>query len=478
MKIDFTKASFKDFEAVAGQDAFATATEFQHYLEFLKGNGHLNYRIESLSPVGPEMNLWLPGDTIKEAAIKGTEMVGTGSGLLQHQLQRLTAFTDSLNAGSETAKGKFAFDEQAVDTECARILTAFDEVVFSCVPEDAVKRYIRYHQSGIAQLAGKITLYCPASLSENDSGMGNARFLLLHLFGMLDHIQRFHMPYADPEIMIPKGYLAAIHPELAPDTENLVALIKSSTGNVLFKDCLLDYLDVFSVAAQPPYFRFGQLSYYRYFLQELTAFFEGQPNHDDQLLQFALIRLNFNHLGFLACFQQNLKNKASQAGSPGACLNIFSSTQRQLAYLHPLVPFCFDPSWPPVHTMIGNWLEEEMALAPTRYQSIIAPSATPSYEKMPLNFSVANLACLTRLLFEEGFYAVNNVTDVLKFTAKHFHSKKQLHISPGSLSKEYYDITQVTAANVLDLLKRMSARVSRQYFPAWAALGAAIYLFA
>ena len=101
MKIDFTKASFKDFENIPGQDIYATATEFNLYLNFLKANGHLNYRIESLSPVGPEMNLMLPGDTgptscvclvsndylgfsqhpkIKAAVIKGIEMYGTGSG--------------------------------------------------------------------------------------------------------------------------------------------------------------------------------------------------------------------------------------------------------------------------------------------------------------------------------------------------------------------------------------------------------------
>jgi glycine C-acetyltransferase len=60
--IDFTTASFKDFENIPGQDIYATAREFAEYLNFLKENGHLNYRIESLSPVGPEMNLMLPGD--------------------------------------------------------------------------------------------------------------------------------------------------------------------------------------------------------------------------------------------------------------------------------------------------------------------------------------------------------------------------------------------------------------------------------
>jgi glycine C-acetyltransferase len=101
MPKDYTNTSFKDFENIAGQDVFATAADFQVYLNFLQANGHLNYRIESLTPVGPEMNLMLPGDKeptrsvclvsndylgfsqhpkIKEAVIRGTEQFGTGSG--------------------------------------------------------------------------------------------------------------------------------------------------------------------------------------------------------------------------------------------------------------------------------------------------------------------------------------------------------------------------------------------------------------
>ncbi len=101
MKMDFTKASFKDFENIEGQDIYETAKEFQEYLNFLKANGHLNYRIESLTHVGPEMNLVLPGDDhptwcvclvsndylgfsqhpkVKDAVCRGTQLFGTGSG--------------------------------------------------------------------------------------------------------------------------------------------------------------------------------------------------------------------------------------------------------------------------------------------------------------------------------------------------------------------------------------------------------------
>ncbi len=101
MKINFENASFKDFENIPGQALYETANEFHEYLNFLRDNGHLNYRIESLSPVGPEMDLLLPGDRhptrsvclvsndylgfsqhpkIKEAVIKGISQFGTGSG--------------------------------------------------------------------------------------------------------------------------------------------------------------------------------------------------------------------------------------------------------------------------------------------------------------------------------------------------------------------------------------------------------------
>lgn len=101
MKTLYENASFKDFENIEGQNIYTTASQFKDYLNFLKVNGHLNYRIESLSPCGPEMDLMLPGDDtptrcvclvsndylgfsqhpkIKAAVIEGVERFGTGSG--------------------------------------------------------------------------------------------------------------------------------------------------------------------------------------------------------------------------------------------------------------------------------------------------------------------------------------------------------------------------------------------------------------
>lgn len=101
MNVKFENASFKDFENIQGQALYVTVDEFHQYLNFLRRNGHLNYRIESVSPVGPEMDLLLPGEQeitravclvsndylgfsqhqkIKAAAMNGISRFGTGSG--------------------------------------------------------------------------------------------------------------------------------------------------------------------------------------------------------------------------------------------------------------------------------------------------------------------------------------------------------------------------------------------------------------
>lgn len=101
MAIDFTKASFKNFENVQGMDAYERADLFQDYLNYLSGRGHLNYRLESVTGCGPEMELITPmhpeprkyvslvsndylGFTqhpeVKKAVIAGIEQYGAGSG--------------------------------------------------------------------------------------------------------------------------------------------------------------------------------------------------------------------------------------------------------------------------------------------------------------------------------------------------------------------------------------------------------------
>jgi glycine C-acetyltransferase len=101
MKIDFAKASFKDFENVPGMDAWERAGLFTEYLDYLKGQGGLNYRLVSTTGCGPEMTILNSGNgsperyvsfvsndylgftqhpKVKDAVIEGIRQFGSGAG--------------------------------------------------------------------------------------------------------------------------------------------------------------------------------------------------------------------------------------------------------------------------------------------------------------------------------------------------------------------------------------------------------------
>ncbi|SEK24821.1 aminotransferase class I/II-fold pyridoxal phosphate-dependent enzyme [Parapedobacter koreensis] len=101
MEIDFTKATFKDFEDIPGLDAFERAKTFKQFTDYMAENGHMNYRLITTTGCGPEMDIKTPYDNkpqrcvcfvsndylnfsqhpkVKQAAIDSIEKYGVGSG--------------------------------------------------------------------------------------------------------------------------------------------------------------------------------------------------------------------------------------------------------------------------------------------------------------------------------------------------------------------------------------------------------------
>ncbi|RRA95586.1 aminotransferase class I/II-fold pyridoxal phosphate-dependent enzyme [Paenimyroides viscosum] len=101
MDIDFTKASFKDFENIPDLDIFERAKAHEGYLNYLRENEFMNYRLLATSGCGPEIELAEDGyikkgdyisfvcndylgftqhPEVKKAVIAGIEKYGTGAG--------------------------------------------------------------------------------------------------------------------------------------------------------------------------------------------------------------------------------------------------------------------------------------------------------------------------------------------------------------------------------------------------------------
>ncbi|MEN5235771.1 aminotransferase class I/II-fold pyridoxal phosphate-dependent enzyme [Sphingobacterium faecium] len=101
MNIEFTKTSFKDFENIPDLNIYERAKAHESYLNYLRENDFMNYRLLATSGCGPEMELAENGyikkgdyisfvcndylgftqhPKVKKAVIAGIEKYGTGAG--------------------------------------------------------------------------------------------------------------------------------------------------------------------------------------------------------------------------------------------------------------------------------------------------------------------------------------------------------------------------------------------------------------
>ncbi len=118
VNIDYAKASFRDFENIPGIDVMERAGEFQLFLDYLSANGHLNYRIESLSGCAPEMDLLLPGKSKAQkcACFVSNDYLGfTQHPAIKVALQEAIEKFGSGAGASPAIGGHFVYHQQLED---------------------------------------------------------------------------------------------------------------------------------------------------------------------------------------------------------------------------------------------------------------------------------------------------------------------------------------------------------------------------
>ncbi|MDR6786058.1 7-keto-8-aminopelargonate synthetase-like enzyme [Pedobacter africanus] len=104
MKIDFAKASFKDFENPVGMNAYERAAYFNEFLDFLQERGHLNYRLEGLTGCGPVVDLDIPGYGGRRSYV--SLVSNDYLGFTQHQYHLFACALNGLSPSAALAYGQ------------------------------------------------------------------------------------------------------------------------------------------------------------------------------------------------------------------------------------------------------------------------------------------------------------------------------------------------------------------------------------
>jgi hypothetical protein len=268
---------------------------------------------------------------------------------------------------------------------------------------------------------------------------------------LLNHLHEHYAPYIDNACYCPKYQVR----KFMTDAAGRLAYLSEGLGKL--PAALAACLQSYSQSLTDARLTYRSLDYFQVITTRLAELDYG-TDHTEHEVHELLLQYNFNELGYFAYLQQRLQDRL--AGLPAPERLEFLRAEYAAVRGRPAQnQLIYHPDWPPLKQMLAKFIGEEIK----HLGHLTGPVSCK--EKVPLHLSVAQLACWLKLFQEEGLFATENLSDIFRSAAQTYRTKRQDQISAHSLSKEYYAISQVTAAVTRDQLLKMVARINREFFP-------------
>jgi hypothetical protein len=377
-------------------------------------------------------------------------------------VRELTALLSTAAPGS-----RFAGDCQGgpvfscFEKAAAKAREAWALAAFSDVSAEVLRRYFNYQ---LREINGLFDLFGTAPVPGD----------LDCLIALTDHLDTYFCTYLDRNIAAPVLFVRYRLSAMRGSYDALMEMMDMAAVNRKLCSCLLACFSQYFAPGSSLELTFGTLDYISLLLRELMAVLKAEDQGDvDGALTRKLLGMNFNHFGYFDYLKDQVMDEIKD----------LSLSMQHAALLEKAAGFqleqgnCklgYDPQWPPIAMMFKAWMKD-MSLAIEQQLALQYARPESFFEKIGLTLSVAQMAFVIGLFFDEGLYVSSNLAEIFRLNAQHFSSKKQVAISAGSLSQQYYSCTQATAGKVKAILVRMVANINKHYFPVMAAISVAIF---
>ncbi|NVM66627.1 hypothetical protein FHW88_004945 [Mucilaginibacter sp. SG538B] len=326
---------------------------------------------------------------------------------------------------------------------CGTVREAWAAAAFSVKNDTSIRRYFDFH---FKFLSGLISQHG----ADADS--------LKHLNLLMDDLLLFYGDFIQHQQLVALEYYNYRLQKVRPDYELFMALLESSEINDHLRRCLCHCLPPLYTEIAEGTGTLGDLFYREKLIGELNHRELNFFGMTEQGLVNRLMAVNFNHFLFFQYLQEQATRDMQkiEAVFRGKYL-LDQSINIPLAKTGN--PLCFDKRWTGICDLYKTWLYEQGTFLSL---GSVPGEACP---KIPLNISVAYLACLIRAFYDQGIYGAVSLTAIFEHAAKVFTTKRQEHISADSLSNAYYNISQQTAARMIGIFNNASAALKLRYFP-------------
>ncbi len=212
---------------------------------------------------------------------------------------------------------------------------------------------------------------------------------------------------------------------------------------------------------------YGLMNYLHTFLENVNRIQTGKQEHALlTALTDLLIAINFNEVAVMEDMVSGIRKEAEKIGSVKEQIEYLNGRLKKVNQI-PFRPGClYNEQNESVSFFLGNWIKAEILFLEKSLQLFSNPfyppgfQGTPSGYKVHLDLSVAQMACLLRLLVECNIVKSDSAMELFNFLAQHFQSKKQENISAESVRVQFYHVTESTREEIHKVVLRLLKKAS------------------
>ncbi|MDN5288973.1 MAG: hypothetical protein JWR38_5247 [Mucilaginibacter sp.] len=352
---------------------------------------------------------------------------------------------------------------QAIKMACGWVKDGWLKAFFSEAPDHSLRRYFYYHLEGISKIAD--TLF--HAMQSNDLISYDQELLIEiddQLLTLILHLKKHHKRFFNDEANSPILWRKKILHENEDISTWLINKLEESDLPVEQTATIICYLREMMNADSGGFYTFHSLNYYEGFISALTLAVEDVDLNEAELNR-QLTALNFNNLAYVDYRYNQIESQLHSMAIPQEKVLLLLEERNRLKSISVYGNHLCHTRFPSITALLDKWLCEQIIHIEEQNRLEFENESSPAQTKLFLNLSVAQIACLLRVLYEADCFGGTPLTEVIKFVTQNFSSKKQAAISIGGLSKEYYSTTQVTAGKVIVFFQRLIVILKRIFFP-------------
>ncbi|QQL49972.1 hypothetical protein [Mucilaginibacter ginkgonis] len=334
--------------------------------------------------------------------------------------------------------------------------------LFGPAKDHVLRRYIQYHQSVLIRMSNRVNRYVHFSGHQQTSDLTNyATWFLNEIEGLIIFLRHRCYQFFDSNQYI-SDYFAVI---IAKKINAFEAEFKrSDTLNVSggLRDFYINALRYTAEKVTVSRTTFAATEDQLKILRSIRAGLLEHPDLTDEDFCLILYQHNFNVPGFSEKLQAVLDQNAAKLNDITKQEAFWESSAGKFIQAGTGPDHSFDHHRPSLETIVIPWVNSKQTMFSG--SQISETNLSENDERLHLTLSVPQFALYVRLFHLSGCFSTKNVSDLKRFFATHFSTKRQGTISIKSFARAFYNVDQTTAAVVLDQLKRMTDIINKTYF--------------